>query len=87
MLGNCLMNLLVLAVFDTTHHTRGRMLSSTAVVHALGAVAVIALTALIILLSRVRPTWSLFGWVGIGSLVITGRSGKGGRSVRGSSPR
>jgi len=71
LLGSCLMNLLLLAILDMTHYSRGRMLSSTAAAHALGAAAGIALTALVLLLLLARPAWSLFGWVGLGSLVIT----------------
>lgn len=69
-LGSCLINLLLLAVLDMTHYSRGRMLSTTAAAHALGAAAGIALTALVLLLLLARPAWSLFGWVGLGSVVI-----------------
>jgi len=64
LLGSSLMNLLVLAVLDLTHYSRGKMLSSAAAAHALGGGASIVLTALVLLFLLARPGWSLFDWIG-----------------------
>jgi cation:H+ antiporter len=69
-LGSSLMNLLILAVLDLTHYSRGRMLSYTAAAHALGGGAAIIMTALVLLFLLVRPGWSLFGWVGVEAFVL-----------------
>jgi cation:H+ antiporter len=69
-LGSSLMNLLILAVLDLTHYSRGKMLSSTAAAHALGGGAGIVMTALVLLFLLVRPGWSLFGWVGAEAFVL-----------------
>jgi cation:H+ antiporter len=45
LLGSCLMNLLILAVLDLTHHSRGKMLSRAAAAHALSGMLAIALIA------------------------------------------
>jgi Ca2+/Na+ antiporter len=47
LLGSSLMNLLILAVLDLTHHSRGKMFSRAASGHALGGAASIALTAMV----------------------------------------
>lgn len=47
LLGSSLMNLLILAVMDLTHRSRGKMLSRAAASHALGGTLGIALTALV----------------------------------------
>jgi len=47
LLGSSLMNLLILALLDLTHHSRGKMLSRVAAAHALGGLFSIALTALV----------------------------------------
>jgi cation:H+ antiporter len=69
-LGSSLMNLLILAILDLTHYSRGKMLSSTAAAHALGGGASIAMTALVLLFLLARSEWSLFGWVGAESFVL-----------------
>jgi cation:H+ antiporter len=71
-LGSSLMNLLILAVLDLTHCSRGKMLSSTAAAHALGGGAGIVMTALVLLFLLARPEWSLFGWVGVETFVLVG---------------
>jgi len=70
LLGSSLMNLLLLAVLDLTHYSRGKMLSSAAAAHALGGGASIMLTALALLFLLARPGWSLFGWVGAEAFVL-----------------
>lgn len=47
LLGSSLMNLLILAVMDLTHRSRGKMLSRAAASHALGGTLGITLTALV----------------------------------------
>lgn len=47
LLGSSLMNLLILAVLDLTHHSRGKMLSKQAAAHALSGSLSAALTALV----------------------------------------
>lgn len=46
LLGSSLMNLLILAVLDLSHHSRGRMLSKQAAAHALSGMVSAALTCL-----------------------------------------
>lgn len=67
--GSCLFNLLILAVLDLLHHSRGRMLSRVSAAHALAATMSMALVALagIALLGR----WNIqVGPWGLGSLLI-----------------
>jgi cation:H+ antiporter len=47
LLGACLMNLLLLAIMDLTHHSRGKMLSRESAAHALGGTQSITLIALV----------------------------------------
>ena len=47
LIGSSLMNLLILAVMDLSHRSRGKMLSRAAAAHALGGTLGIALTALV----------------------------------------
>lgn len=47
LMGSSLMNLLILAVLDLTHYSRGRMLSRASARQALGATSSIALTAIV----------------------------------------
>jgi cation:H+ antiporter len=47
LLGSSLMNLLILAALDLTHHSRGKMLSRVAAAHALSGLFSIALTSLV----------------------------------------
>jgi cation:H+ antiporter len=70
-LGSSLMNLLILAVLDLTHYSRGKMLSSTAAAHALAGGAGIIMTALVLVFLLARLEWSLFGWVGAETFVLT----------------
>jgi cation:H+ antiporter len=69
LLGSSLMNLLILAALDLTHHARGRMLSRVAAAHALGGLFSIALTSLVglgLLTARRTQQWTLLGvhaWV------------------------
>ncbi len=64
LIGSSLMNLLILAVMDLTHHARGKMLSRAAAAHALSGTLGIALTALVgvgILIAPRCPNATLFG--------------------------
>lgn len=47
LLGSCIMNLLILAVCDLTHYSRGKMLSREAAAHALSGTLSVAMTALV----------------------------------------
>jgi cation:H+ antiporter len=70
--GSSLFNLLILAVLDLSHRSRGQMLSRTASAHALSGAASItlaALAAISILVSRQWPDLTL-GGVGLGCLAI-----------------
>lgn len=49
LLGSCLCNLLILAVLDLSHFSRGRMLSQQASAHALSGMMTISLVALAVL--------------------------------------
>jgi cation:H+ antiporter len=63
LLGSSLMNILILAILDLTHHSRGRMLSRQAAAHALSAsvsAAMACLVALGLLIGK---------WVGAVSLL------------------
>lgn len=46
LMGSSLFNLLILAVIDTLHHSRGRLLSQASAAHALSATVSITLTAI-----------------------------------------
>lgn len=64
LLGSSLMNLLLLAALDLTHHSRGRMLSREAAAHALSGTLSMALTALAgmgILLADRAMHWQALG--------------------------
>lgn len=64
LVGSSLMNLLILAVMDLTHHGRGKMLSRAAAAHALSGTLGIALTALVgvgILVAPRFPQATLLG--------------------------
>lgn len=72
LMGSSLFNLLILAVIDTMHHSRGRLLSRMSAAHALSATVSIALTAIAaagILLAQRSQNWTLMG-VDVVSLVI-----------------
>lgn len=64
LMGSSLFNLLILAVIDMMHHSRGRMLSRASAAHALSATVSIALTALAaagILLGQRSEHWTVLG--------------------------
>jgi cation:H+ antiporter len=64
LLGSSLMNLLILAVLDLSHRSRGKMFSRAASAHALSGVQCIALTAIVgigFLTARRAPDFGLFG--------------------------
>lgn len=64
LLGSSLMNLLILAGLDLTHHSRGKMLSRVAAAHALSGLFSIALTGLVglgLLTARRAESWVLLG--------------------------
>ena len=69
LLGSSLMNLLILAALDLTHHSGGKMLSRTAAAHALSGLFSIALTGLVglgLLTARKAENWAFLGihaWV------------------------
>ncbi len=61
LLGSSLMNLLILAVLDLTHHSRGRMLSRMAAAHAMAgllSIALATLAGLALLATEKAPQWS-----------------------------
>jgi cation:H+ antiporter len=68
-LGSSLMNLLILAMMDLLHRSNGKMLSSRAAAHALRGGAGIVMTSLVLIFRLTRLKWSLFGWVGMESVV------------------
>jgi cation:H+ antiporter len=64
LLGSSLMNLLILAGLDLTHHSNGKMLSRMAAAHGLNGLLSIALTSLVglgLLTARLAPTWDFLG--------------------------
>ena len=64
LVGSSLMNLLILAVMDLSHRSRGRMLSRAAAAHALSGTLTIALTALVgigILVAPQSPDVAFWG--------------------------
>lgn len=64
LLGSSLMNLLILALLDLSHHSRGKMLSRAAAAHALGGTLSIALTAVVglgIMTTSHAPQWAFLG--------------------------
>lgn len=63
LMGSSLFNLLILAVVDAMHHSRGRMLSRASAAHALSAMVSITLTALAaagILLGQRQEHWTFW---------------------------
>src|SRR5262245_9086755 len=70
LLGSCLCNLLILAVLDLSHFSRGRMLSPMASAHALSGMMTIVLCSIAVLAMLTRPSIQVPGGPGIGSLAI-----------------
>jgi cation:H+ antiporter len=72
LVGSSLFNLLILAVLDLTHRSRGKMLSRTAAAHALSGTAGISLAALAALSILVSHRWPGFavGGIGVGCIAI-----------------
>ena len=69
LIGSSLFNLLILAMLDLLHRTRGRMLSSASAAHALSATTSVLLTGLA-LFFMLLP-WNIhFAQVGVGPLAI-----------------
>ena len=69
LLGSCLVNLLVLGLFDLLTRSRGRILSHAAAAHGLSAAAAIHLVALVLLFLVADVPWP-FERFGPGSLAI-----------------
>lgn len=67
LLGSSLMNLLILAILDLTHHSRGKMFSRAASGHALGGAASIALTAIVAISLLVERQTGGREWLGLGT--------------------
>jgi cation:H+ antiporter len=70
--GSCLCNLLILAVLDLSHYSRGRMLSVSAAAHALSGVMSIALLSIASLAILVRSPLSIDGRgiLGVASVLL-----------------
>lgn len=70
--GSCLFNLLILAVIDLSHQSRGQMLSRTAAAHALSGTASIALATAAAIFIPVSHHWPelAIGRVGAGCVFI-----------------
>lgn len=67
LLGSSLMNLLILAVLDLTHSTRGRMFSRPAAGHALSGAATIALTSIVAVSLFTSRQLGGREWLGLGA--------------------
>ncbi|MBI3465798.1 MAG: sodium:calcium antiporter [Planctomycetes bacterium] len=64
LLGSSLMNLLILAILDLSHHSRGRMLSRQGAAHALSGSVSIGLTAVValgLLTGKAFAPYAIFG--------------------------
>ena len=59
LLGSCLCNLLILAVLDMSHYSRGRLLSPLAAAHALSGIMTVALASVVLIALLTRPSVSL----------------------------
>lgn len=70
LLGSCLCNLLILAVLDLSHYSRGRMLSPLASAHALSGMMTVALCSVAVLAMLTRPGLQVPPGLGLGSLAI-----------------
>jgi cation:H+ antiporter len=75
LVGSSLMNLLILAVMDLSHHSRGKMLSRAAAAHALSGTLSIALTAAVgvgLLVARQSPAFAIGGAHAVAWLIAIG---------------
>lgn len=73
LMGSSLFNLMILAVIDLLHHSRGRLLSRASAAHALSATVSIGLTALAaagILLGQRPHSFTVFGVDGISLAIL-----------------
>jgi cation:H+ antiporter len=69
-LGSSLMNLLMLAVLDLTHYSRGQMFSKAAAANTLTAGAGVVMTSIVLLFILLRPEASIGGRIGFGSVAL-----------------
>jgi cation:H+ antiporter len=83
LVGSSIFNLLILAVLDLTHHSRGRMFSSKSAGHALAATTSIALTAIVAVSILLGPKLGDFSFarLGPGSVLLIMVYGLGARLV------
>jgi cation:H+ antiporter len=70
LLGSSLMNLLILAGLDLSHHSRGRMLSRQAAAHALSGSVSVGLTALVALGLLTGKFFAPFSVLGISPAIL-----------------
>jgi cation:H+ antiporter len=70
LLGSSLMNLLILAVLDLSHHSRGRMLSRKSAAHALSGLLSAALMAVVALSLLTGKAFATYTVVGLGPGVM-----------------
>src|SRR5262245_54074450 len=70
LLGSCLCNLLILAILDMSHYSRGRIFSAFASAHALSGMMSISLCSVAVLAILTRPGTQLPIGLGIGTLAI-----------------
>ena len=68
--GSCLCNLLILAVLDLSHYSKGRMLSALASAHALSGMMTVILCSIAVLSILTRPAIQVPPGLGIGTLAI-----------------
>lgn len=83
LLGSSLFNLLILAVFDLTRYSHGRMLSQKSAAHALAASVAIAMTATAAIFIQLGPQLEsvVFLRLGPGPLVLVGMYAFGFRLI------
>lgn len=70
LLGSCLCNLLILAMLDLSHLSRGRMLSPIASAHALSGMMTLVLCSVAVIAMLTRPGIQVPGGMGLGSLAV-----------------
>jgi cation:H+ antiporter len=68
--GSSLMNLLILALLDLSHHSRGRMFSKQAAAHALSGSLAAALTAMLGLGLLTAKTFQDYSLLGVGPATV-----------------